>query len=174
MPPAQAVRSTETPPPPLLATIDADHLARDPVGEIRREEHHHGRDILGRAQSLQGDVLQKLSLSLGAHRLVLPLRRRVREHEAGSDIVDRDVPGAEFVGELSRQAYLAGLGAGIGLNAGQGDAKPGTAGNIDDPAALLAFMPGATACDMKKAPERLTSTMTRQSSSEISSMGRPT
>ena len=73
-------------------------------------------------------------LAVLAHRLPLPLGGRVGADEARRDVVDGDVPGPELMGELARQPDLPGLGAGIGLDAGEADAEAGAAGDVDHPA----------------------------------------
>ena len=105
---------------------------------IGGEEHHHRGDVVGRAEPLQRDVLKQPLLALLAHRLPLPLGGRIGADEARRDVVDGDVPRPELVRELARQADLPGLGAGIGLDAGQADAETGAAGDVDDPAVALA------------------------------------
>ena len=109
-----------------------------------------------------------------AHRLPLPLGRGVGADEARRDAVDGDPEGPELVGQLAGQADLAGLGAGIGLDAGEADAQPGARGDVDDPAvALRASSPARPPACTKKAPARLASKIACQSSGVISSSGRP-
>ena len=80
-------------------------------------------DVFGRAKPLKGDALDQRGLAFGPVGLPLPFRGGVGTNKAGGDIVDRDAPGAEFVGELAGEADLGGLGRGVGLDAGQADAE---------------------------------------------------
>ena len=111
------------------------HLAGDPAGIVGREEQHAVGDVVGRAEPLQRDAIDERALALLAVRLPLPLGRRVGAHEARRDVVDGDAPRPELVGELAREADLRRLGRRVGLDAGQADAQPGAARDVDDPPA---------------------------------------
>src|SRR5450631_1154103 len=125
-----------------LTAVHADHLTADPGGEIGGEKNHHRSDVVGRAESLCRDILEQLLPAVLAHRLPLLLGCRIGAYETRRDVVDGDVPGAEFMRELARQPDLASLGAGIGLNAGEADAEPGTAGDVDDAPIAALFHAG--------------------------------
>lgn len=91
-------------------------------------------DVVGRAQALEGDAFDQGRLAFGAVGLPLALSGGVGADEAGGDVVDRDAPGAELVGELAGEADLGGLGGGVGLDAGEADAETGATRDIDDAA----------------------------------------
>ena len=76
-----------------------------------------------------------------AVRLPLPLGRRVRAHEAGRDVVDGDAPRPELVRELPRQSDLRRLRRRVRLNAGEADAEPRAARDVDDAAAARRLHP---------------------------------
>ena len=129
-----------------LAAVDREHLARDPAGMVRREEQHARRNVLHRAQAPQRDPFDERPLSLGAVRCPLRLGGRIRAHEPGRHVVDRDAPRSQLVGQLPGETDLRRLGRRVGLDPGETDAEPGPARDVDDaPEALAAFMPGATA-----------------------------
>ena len=92
-------------------------------------------DVVGRAEALERDAIDQRALPVLAVRLPLPLGRRVRAHEAGRDVVDGDAPRPELVGELAREADLRRLRRRVGLDAGEADAEPGAARDVDDPSA---------------------------------------
>ena len=73
-------------------------------------------------------------LPVRAVALPLPLRRRVREHEAGRDRVHGDAVRRELPGELLRQADEGVLCRRIGLDAGEARAQAGAGRDGDDPA----------------------------------------
>jgi len=77
--------------------------------------------------------------------------------EAGRDIVDGAPKGAELVRELARQADLRRLRRGVGLDAGEADAEPGAARDVDDPAGARRLHARHTACARLKTPVTLTS-----------------
>ena len=71
--------------------------------------------------------------------------------------------GPELVRELAREADLPGLGAGIGLDAGEADAEPGAARDVDDPPVALRLHARRDRLRHEEAPERLTSKIVCQS-----------
>src|SRR5262249_36839033 len=90
------------------------------------------RDVLGLAEAAQRDALDQPLLALGTVGLPLPRGRRVGAHEAGRDVVDGDAELPELMRQLAGQADLRRLGRGVGLNAGEADAEPGAARDVDD------------------------------------------
>src|SRR5262245_19964372 len=76
----------------LFPSIDRQHLAGDPAGIVRGEEHHGVSDILRRAEALQRNGLHQLALPDLTVGFPLPLGGRVGTDEARSDVVDRDAP----------------------------------------------------------------------------------
>src|SRR5579884_323213 len=115
-------------------SVDAERLARAPPGVVGGEEEHRRGDVLGRAQATQRDALQQRRLPRRPVRLPLPPRARVAQHEAGGHAGDRDLPRTELPGELPGEPDLAGLGAGVGLDAGEAGAPSRARGDVDDAA----------------------------------------
>ena len=74
-------------------------------------------DVGGRAQVVEGDPVEQLLLTVGAEGVPLTLGRRVREDEAGRDVVHRDAPRAELVRQLAGEPDLAGLRRRVRLDA---------------------------------------------------------
>src|SRR4029077_3522477 len=85
-------RGTPALSPSSLSAVDGDDLSRDPARILRREEEHAIGDVVGRAQSLECDALDKITLTLRPIRFPLSLRGRVRAHESWRDVVDRNAP----------------------------------------------------------------------------------
>src|SRR5262249_21637757 len=81
-------------------------------------------------------------LARRTHCVPLTLSGRVGAHEPRRDTVDRDAERTQLVRELAREPDLAGLGAGIGLDAGEAHAEAGAAGDVDDPAPALPLHAG--------------------------------
>ena len=79
------------------------------------------------------DVLEQGLLAVLAVAVPLRLGGRVREHESGCDAVDGDAERPQLVCHLPGEADLAGLGRGVGLDAGEADAAAGPGGDVDDP-----------------------------------------
>ena len=79
--------------------------------------------------------------------------------EAGRDVVDGDSPRPELVRELARETDLRRLRRRVRLDAGEADTESRAARDVDDAPVRAAFIDGATACDMKNAPETFTSKM---------------
>ena len=96
-------------------------------------------DVVGRAESLEGDVVDERRLTCFAVGLPLFFSRGVGADEAGGDVVDGDLPRAKLVGKLPRQANLGCFGRGISLDAGEADAQPRAAGDVDDAAKVGLF-----------------------------------
>src|SRR5205809_78867 len=76
----------------MASAVDTQGLPSDPAGQIRDEKQHPVGDILGRAQALERQPFDEALLAVFAHRLPLALGCRVGAHEAGGDVVDRNIP----------------------------------------------------------------------------------
>src|SRR3954451_24510526 len=113
------------------ATVDRDHLAGQPRGSA--QEHDAVGDVLRPAEPPERDPLQERALPLLSVGVPLRDRRRDREDEPRRDRVDRNAERAELVRRLAREPELAVLGAGVGLDAGQGHAAPRARGDVHDP-----------------------------------------
>src|SRR6185437_7005774 len=122
-----------------VTAIDRDHLPRHPRRLLGDEEEDAVRDVVGRPEPPRRDRLDEPAPALLAVALVLRDRRRVREHEARRDRVDRDPEAAELMRRLPGEADLARLGARVGLDAREAHAAPGAGRDVDDAtvAALL-------------------------------------
>src|SRR5215207_8060468 len=94
-------------------------------------------DVLRLAQAAHGDALDHRLLALRSVGLPLPLVVGAGAQKARRHGVDRDAVGPELVRELAHQAELGCLGGGVGLDAGQADAKAGAARDHDDAAVAL-------------------------------------
>ena len=156
-----------------MSTINRDRLPGHPRGRARRRRTARRWRCPRRCPSRRsGDALHQLGLALLAVALPLPLGRRVGQDEPGSDAVDRDAERAELVRHLPGEADLAGLGAGVGLDAGQADAAARSGGDVDDPAP--AALPSSTGRPRGCTGTRCTGWRRRPlatSSSETSSIG---
>src|SRR5690606_13400767 len=84
------------------------------------------------AQLFEGDALDQCLLTCLTITFPLAFGGGVGTHKPRRDIIDRNSPGAEFVGKLPGEANLSGFGGGIRLDAGQADAETCAAGNVDD------------------------------------------
>ena len=78
----------------LAAAVDGQDLAADPIRVFGSEEQRAMRDIFGRTETFEGDLIDKRFLARRAIRFKLSDGVGVREDEAGRDIVDGDVLGA--------------------------------------------------------------------------------
>ena len=112
--------------------IDREGLPGNPRGMVRGEKHNTASNIFRGAESLERDSIYQRLLSLCTTSLPLAFGVGVGPHETGRDAVDGNVPRAQLMSELARQADHGGFGGGIGLDAGQAYRESGTAGNIHD------------------------------------------
>ena len=140
------------------------HLAGDPAGERGGEEQHAHWRCRRAAEPPSAIDSEQPRLPIGAGGVPLPLGRRIGAHEARRHVVDRDVPGPSSCASWRVRPICAGLGRGIGLDAGQADAEPGAARDVDDPPGPSpAFIPGPPPGRSRSAPVRLTSKIACQS-----------
>src|SRR5215211_7415252 len=100
---------TGVPFPDLLAAVDRQHLPCNPARALRCEEQYTVRNVLRRTEPLERNSVDQRALTLLAIRLPLSLRRGVRPHEAGGNVVHGDTPRPELVRELSREPDLGRL-----------------------------------------------------------------
>ena len=128
-----------------LPPIYRKHLTANPPGVIRGEEQHAVRDVIRRAQALEGDALDQFALAFLAVSLPLAFGGGVGAHEAGRDAVDGDLPGAEFVPKLTGEGDDRRLRRRIRLDACQADGRPAPLEMLTIRPYCAAFIPGATA-----------------------------